>query len=149
MRGSGSGGNSWSLYGFDGEEVVQAGEVVGVGGVEGDSADDGDGGDHEVGDSAAWCAAGGENCGADHTECAGGVGVERKGLEGSFGMLEHVGASGPFGWVGGVVGSGREFGKGDGADHHFVWEVCWVECGQVYDDVGVDEAARDWLTRHG
>lgn len=123
--------------------------VVRVDGVEGDSADDGDGGDHEVGDSAAWCAAGNENRSADHAEGAGSVGVERKRLEGGFGMLEHVGASGTFGWVGGVVGSGRELGQGDDADHHFVWEVRWVEGGQVHDDVGVDKAARDWLTTHG
>jgi hypothetical protein len=65
------------LYGFDGEQVLQAGGVIGVGGVQGYSTDDGDRGDHEVGDSAAGCAAGCQDCGTDDAEYTSGVGVER------------------------------------------------------------------------
>ncbi|EGJ77788.1 putative PilT protein domain protein [Streptomyces sp. Tu6071] len=138
--------------GDDGEESVQSLEVVGVGGEERKSLRHGDGSDHQVGHPATGLAARADHRGADPAVDAGGLRVERDGVELVLGTLEHIEAPGALGVfvvvalflvAADLVGARGQLRQGDRCDRHLVRQLFGRDPFPQDHDVRVEEPLRE------
>jgi len=136
----------------DGHHLQQAGqslEIAGILRIERKPRGNGRRGDEQInGSPAARLSARRGDSRVHQTVCTGNIRVDRQGVEGRFGTLKAILATGSFGAVPGGVWSGGKLGHRDDRDRELVRQVVRVDQFEIDDDGRVDNAARMPGRRH-